>query len=178
MNAVAGTFLSTAVMPEGNSLEQEFERHLTECPALAFRVALGVLRNHAEAEDVAQEALLRAYRNFHRLRDHSRFRSWLARTTWNLALDRLRAARRRARREESASEQIALHRADADASREFQRKLEKALDDLPEKLRIVIILAAIEGHDTREMAALLEIPEGTVKSRLYHARKRLAETLQ
>jgi RNA polymerase sigma-70 factor (ECF subfamily) len=52
------------------------------------------------------------------------------------------------------------------------------VDKLPEKLRMVIVLAAIEGYNTREVASLLEIPEGTVKSRLFLARKQLAKSLQ
>ena len=54
----------------------------------------------------------------------------------------------------------------------------RAIDGLPEKLRVVIVLAAIEGHDIREVARLLDVPEGTVKSRLFLARKGLAESLR
>src|ERR1700743_1807433 len=61
------------------ALRREFEERLAECGPLAFRVARGVLRNAADAEDVAQEALLRAYRRFERLRDRTRFRAWLGR---------------------------------------------------------------------------------------------------
>ena len=68
MDALAASFPGNAVSQDA-SLEREFERRLADCPTLAYRVALGVLRNSAEAEDVAQEAMLRAYRNFHRLRD-------------------------------------------------------------------------------------------------------------
>ncbi|HTU35125.1 MAG TPA: sigma-70 family RNA polymerase sigma factor [Candidatus Acidoferrum sp.] len=162
------------------TLAQEFERRLADCPTLAYRVALGVLRNAAEAEDVAQDAMLRAYRNFHRLRDRDRFRAWLVRTAWRLALDRIRSAGRRERRERVVVEQSA---SDAGvegviATREFERKLAAALDELPEKLRMVIVLAAIEGYDTREVAKLVGIPEGTVKSRLHLARKRLAASLR
>jgi RNA polymerase sigma-70 factor, ECF subfamily len=178
MDAVAGSYPGTAVRLE-ESLEREFERQLADCPALAFHVALGVLRNRGDAEDVAQEALLRAYRNFPHLRDHSRFRGWLARTAWRLALDRVRTTGRRERREQAASAPHLLPQAvDVAASHEFQRRLEEALDDLPEKLRVVMILAAIEGYDTREVANLLELPEGTVKSRLHTARKKLAESLR
>ena len=161
------------------SLEQEFEQRLADCPTLAFRVALGVLRNAAEAEDVAQEAMLRAYRNFHRLRDRDRFRGWLVRTAWRLALDRIRSAGRRERREQASVEsdcQVTVE--NAAASREFERRVAGALDELPEKLRIVMLLAAIEGYNTREVANLVGIPEGTVKSRLFLARKQLAEKLE
>src|SRR6266513_2686078 len=65
--------------------KREFEERLSECGPLAYRVARGVLRNDADAEDVAQEALLRAYRQFDRLRDPNRFRSWLAHAPPNAA---------------------------------------------------------------------------------------------
>ena len=73
--------LSGSAVSRDASLEQEFEQRLRDCPRLAFRIALGVLHNEAEAEDVAQEAMLRAYRNFHRLRGRERFRGWLARSS-------------------------------------------------------------------------------------------------
>jgi RNA polymerase sigma factor (sigma-70 family) len=76
-----------------------FESLLVECGPLAFRVARGVLRNTADAEDVAQEALLRAYRRFRHLRERDRFRAWLVRIAFRLALDRVRTARRREMRE-------------------------------------------------------------------------------
>jgi RNA polymerase sigma-70 factor, ECF subfamily len=106
------------------------------------------------------------------------------RTAWRLALDRIRARGRRQRYEDAAAsfaietESRAATAEDVAASREFEAKVNAALDALPEKLRLVILLAAIEGHDTREVAALLGIPEGTVKSRLFLARKQMAEKLQ
>lgn len=194
MNALAPNLAGTAVtadesyLPAGDAasrtdeatLAQEFERRLADCPALAYRVALGVLRNTAEAEDVAQEAMLRAYRNFHRLRDRERFRAWLVRTAWRLALDRIRSVGRRERRERAVIEESGGEAGveGVIATREFQRKLAVALDELPEKLRMVIVLAALEGYDTREVAKLVGVPEGTVKSRLHLARKRLAESLR
>jgi len=183
MDAFAESFAGTSVSPDA-SLAREFEERLADCPALAFRVALGVLRNRAEAEDVAQDALVRAYHNFHRLRDREKFRSWLVRMAWRLALDRIRARGRRQRYEDAAAsfavaaEAAAANAEDIAASREFENKVNIALDALPDKLRLVMVLAAIEGYDTREVAVLLEIPEGTVKSRLFLARKQMAEKLQ
>ena len=63
-------------------------------------------------------------------------------------------------------------------ARDRARHLWRAIDALPEKLRAAIVLSAIEGHDVREVARLLEVPEGTVKSRLFLARKSLAESLR
>ena len=81
------------------ALRGEFEERLAECGPLAFRVARGVLRNTADAEDVAQDAILRAYRRFDKLRDRSRFRAWLVRITFRLALDRVKSSNRRQHRE-------------------------------------------------------------------------------
>src|SRR5262245_14803671 len=76
-------------------LERDFESRLADSSKLAFRVAFSVLRQREDAEDVAQEAFAKAFRSFNQLRDRTRFRAWLVRMTWRLALDRQRANRRR-----------------------------------------------------------------------------------
>jgi RNA polymerase sigma-70 factor (ECF subfamily) len=147
---------------------------------LVFRVAYGVLRQRQDAEDVAQEAFARAFRRFSTLRDRDRFRAWLVRMTWRIAIDYRRGSRRRLAREDAAATgSIENHTAECDVlTRERSSRLWAAIDALPEKLRVVIVLAAIEGHTVRDVAALLTIPEGTVKSRLFDARKRLQEQLK
>jgi RNA polymerase sigma-70 factor, ECF subfamily len=160
-------------------LRREFEERLAECGPLAFRVARGVLRNAPDAEDVAQEALLRAYRRFERLRDRSRFRAWLVRITFRLALDRARSAGRREMREtEWARQRPADTTEDLAASSEFQVHLNRAVDELSPKLRLVLLLAAMEEHPLDDVAQMLGLPVGTVKSRLFKAKKQLAEKLQ
>ena len=162
--------------------QREFEERLAECGPLAFRVARGVLHNTADAEDVAQEALLRAYKSFNRLRDHSRFRGWLVRISFRLALDRVRSARRRERRDALWSQPARLpppaSAEDVAASNQFQGHLERALEELPEKLRLVLLLSAMEGYTIEEIASMVGIPLGTVKSRIFIARKKLAEKLR
>src|SRR5713101_7259322 len=74
-----------------HELDREFEARLVESSTLAFRVAFSVLRHREDAEDVAQEAFAKAYRKFAQLRDRKRFRAWLVRMTWRLALDRRRS---------------------------------------------------------------------------------------
>ena len=161
---------------------REFEERLAECGPLAYRVARGVLRNTADAEDVAQEALLRAYRSFDSLRDRSRFRGWLVRIAFRIALDRLRSAKRREQRDTlwsqpahlpapATAEEIAV-------SNQFQGHLGRALEELPEKLRLALLLSAMEGHTIEEIASMLGVPVGTVKSRICIARKKLAEKLR
>jgi RNA polymerase sigma-70 factor (ECF subfamily) len=161
---------------------REFEERLAECGPLAYRVARGVLRNDADAEDVAQEALLRAYRKFDRLRDAQRFRGWLVRIVFRLALDRARSTKRRELRETEwarpARHPAPLTAEELVASSEFQARFDGAMDALPEKLRLVLMLAAMQGHTLEEVAAMLSLPVGTVKSRLFAGRKKLAEKLQ
>ena len=161
------------------AVRREFEERLADSAALAFRVSRGVLRNDADAEDVAQEALLKAFRSFARLRDRNRFRAWLVRISFRLALDRLRSAKRRGVREaEWMRERERSQPASQQGSHEFQEHLERAMDELPEKMRLVLLLSAMDGHSLEEVAALLAIPVGTVKSRLFFARKQLAEKLR
>ena len=168
-------------------LAAEFESRLVESSTLAVRVAYSVLRNREDAEDVAQEAFAKAYRSFSQLRDRDRFRAWLVRMTWRMALDRQRSNRRRATREEIADSWLPASagrsqqegtdlQVDLEA-RERAAHLWRAIDSLSEKLRVVIVLAGIQGHDIREVATLLELPEGTVKSRLFAARQQLKEAL-
>lgn len=169
--------LAGSLVSADDDLGREFEARLADSSTLAFRVAWSVLRQREDAEDVSQEAFARAYRRFRQLRDRGKFRAWLVRMTWRLALDRQRADRRRATRELAAESEPEPTAADAVAARERAELLWTAIAALPEKLRLTIVLAGIEGHDVREVAALLRVPEGTVKSRLFLARKRLREEL-
>jgi RNA polymerase sigma-70 factor (ECF subfamily) len=169
-------------------LEREFEARLVESSTLAFRVAFSVLRHREDAEDVAQEAFAKAYRSFHQLRDREKFRAWLVRMTWRMALDRQRSNRRRLAREDRHMLDAGLSDAQVQVNVEadLQVRLEgaeraehlwRAIDGLSEKLRVVTVLAAIQGHDVKEVARLLELPEGTVKSRLFDAREKLKDAL-
>ena len=154
--------------------EQEVEKRLLESSRLAFRVAYSVLRHRQDAEDVAQDVLVRAHRRFATLRDPTRYRAWIVRMTWRLAMDHRRGDARR-RQRELAHTQLAPTEESQLASRD--RALWTAIDALPEKLRLVIVLASVEGHDVDEVARLVGAPPGTVKSRLFTARKRLKELL-
>jgi len=163
---------------DARDIDREFETRLEDSSTLAFRVAFSVLRHHQDAEDVAQEAFARAYRGFSQLRNRDAFRAWLVRMTWRLALDHRRGDKRRVRREQvpadapvtASGEQLAI---EADRA----RRLWDAIDRLPDVLRLTIVLASIQGHSIREVAALTGAPEGTVKSRMFDARKLLKEML-
>src|SRR5512138_3035051 len=96
--------LSEGLLIGEQALDREFEARLVESSTLAFRVAYSVVRHRQDAEDVAQEAFARAYRSFHQLRDRDRFRAWLVRMTWRLALDYQRGRRRRQARESAVDD--------------------------------------------------------------------------
>jgi RNA polymerase sigma-70 factor, ECF subfamily len=183
----AADSLTGGLVSVDEELDREFEARLVESSTLAFRVAYGVLHHRQDAEDVAQEAFVKAYRNFRQLRDRDRFRAWLVRLTWRLAIDRQRGERRREARERLGTPKPAEDRAgdggspsaDVDLlANERAAQLWRAIDALPEKLRVVVVLAGIQEHDLREVARLLDLPEGTVKSRLFLARQQLKERLQ
>lgn len=176
MHELADT-LAASLVTAGDDLTREFEARLADSSTLAFRVAWSVLRQRQDAEDVAQEAFARAYGRFHQLRDRERFRGWLVRMTWRLAIDFRRAERRRAAREDSAARLLpdAEHGESLALERDRSVRLWQAIDTLSDKLRLVVVLCAIEGHTVSDVASLLDLPEGTVKSRLFDARKLLRE---
>lgn len=173
---------SAVSLASDRARDRELESLLIESAPLAFRVAYGVLRQRQDAQDVAQEALFKAFRSWRNLRDRDRFRAWIVRMTWRMAIDRQRSDRRRAVREAEHVREAAhvngTQMPPAIDSNEQAAALWVAIDALPEKLRMTIVLAGIEGYDTREVARLLDVPEGTVKSRLFLARRRLKEMLR
>ena len=179
MNELAGRLPGHLLSVE-TADEREFEARLADSAALAVRIAYGVLRNKPDAEDVAQEAFARAYRRFSALRDRERFRAWLVRMTFRIALDHRRSQRRRTMREDAVvaiTPQAGDFEADA-LAKERSERLWRAIDELPDRLRVVIVLAAIEGHGLKDVAALLGVAEGTIKSRMFEARQKLHEKLR
>jgi RNA polymerase sigma-70 factor (ECF subfamily) len=156
-----------------------------------WRLAYNILRDREEAWDVAQEAFIRAYQALPTFRGQSAFYTWLYRIVMNVAADRARArgARGRAFGTERVPEEDwervlpdqgrAEESPDAVAARhEQQQKITRALDALPEHHRRIVVLSDLQGLSYREIAETLEIPMGTVMSRLHNARKRLREALK
>jgi RNA polymerase sigma-70 factor (ECF subfamily) len=183
MRAAAGRLALPFARDETRTgpIDAEFDARLADSATLAYRVAYGVVRNALDAEDITQEAFARAYRRFDQLRDRDRFRSWLVRVTWRIAVDHCRSTRRRQVREHAAvTIEAPRSSPDQEASllaEERRARLWEAIDSLPEKLRVTLVLSAIDGHGVRDVAALLGVAEGTVKWRLFEARRRLQEHL-
>jgi RNA polymerase sigma-70 factor (ECF subfamily) len=156
-----------------------------------WRLAYNTLRDREEAWDVAQEAFIRAYQALPSFRGQSAFYTWLYRIVMNVAADRARSrgAQGRAfgteRIPEEDWERVLSdqnpgdERPDAAAARHEERqKIVQSLDTLPEHHRKIIMLSDLEGLSYREIADTLEIPMGTVMSRLHNARKRLRNALK
>jgi RNA polymerase sigma-70 factor (ECF subfamily) len=155
-----------------------------------WRLAYSTLRDREEAWDVAQEAFIRAYQALPSFRGQSAFYTWLYRIVMNVAADRARSrgAQGRAFGTERVPEEDwervlpdqnpGDEAPDAAALRREQRgKIMRALDTLSEDHRKIIMLSDLEGLSYREIAETLEIPMGTVMSRLHNARKRLRDAL-
>ena len=157
----------------------DFERLMRENQRVVYQIAFGVLGNAVDAEDVTQDAFVRAFEKLTSLREPEHFRAWIFQITRRLALNRRRSDARTRRREELASAHEALAPgADARAeTREFEARVQRDIERLPEKLREVLLLCAIEGLESRAVGKLLQIPEGTVRSRLHLARKQLLRML-
>ncbi len=150
-------------------------RHLGRVVSLAF----SLLRNTGDAEDLAQEAFVKAYQNIGRFRAGEPFGPWVCRIATNAALDLLKH-RRKFRHEELADSAPAPRRDGAELpamSREIAGRIDLALEALPEMQRIVARLHLIEELEHAEIAAMCGLSEGTVRSHLSLARKKLKETL-
>lgn len=150
--------------------------------AVALRVAYLVVRDHAEAEDVTQEALVKAYRALERFREDAPFRPWLLRIVRNEALNRVRGAGRR----RHLTRRIAADSVSGDAAPspeteviggEERRRVLEAVDSLPERYRRVISARFLIGLSEAETAVMLGLPAGTVKSRTSRGLGRLREIL-
>jgi RNA polymerase sigma-70 factor (ECF subfamily) len=130
------------------------------------RLAAHVLRRDSEAEDVAQEAFLRAFRGLSRFHGDRSFRTWLFRITVRLCLDR---RRRLSWQREVSAEEIPEQSAPA-AAADTRLLVSALLDQLTPPLRATLVLREIEGLEYEEIAQMLEVPVGTVRSRLHTAR--------
>lgn len=166
-----------------------FEALMRRHNQLVFRTARSILASDAEAEDAVQDAWLNAWRGLHGFRAESRFSTWIVRIVRNKALGRLRRA---------AADVVPLEAAmispdrdtrdaltdrpdrtpEAELARtEARRLMEARIDRLPAVFRTVFMLRAVEDMSVEEVAAALDIPEATVRSRFFRARSILRESL-
>jgi RNA polymerase sigma-70 factor, ECF subfamily len=142
-----------------------------------YRLSMAILGNETDARDAAQEAFVAAWRQLPRLREVERFDAWLQRITINAARQAIRSARRRRIREIPSSSVVALPGRAGDTTPDDVAVLDAALAVLPVDQRAILVLHHLEGRPLAEIAEVLAIPLGTAKSRLFAARRALAEAI-
>ena len=156
-----------------------------------FGLALRLTRNERDAEDLVQEALLRAYRFWDKFEQGTNCKAWLYRITTNTFINRYHKDRRKhelaamARQQDPATDDLISGEARRIArdpegmlsARLFSQALQGALDDIPADFRLAVILADVEEMSYKEIADIMGCPVGTVMSRLYRGRKLLQKSL-
>jgi RNA polymerase sigma-70 factor (ECF subfamily) len=145
-----------------------------------YATALHLTGNHGDADDVAQEAFIRAYKGLPRFDGRADFFTWLYRIVVNTALNQLRSRKRSPSAPEDAPERADHGTPDPRASAESREALARcltALSELSPTLRITLVLAAVEEMPYAQIARVLEVPEGTVAWRVNQARKLLRQKL-
>ena len=159
----------------------------------AFAVAMGVVKNEDDALDAVQNAFVKVHKNIHKFQGSSSFYTWLYRIVMNVSIDHIRRTSRRKsldfdervlheESEVAGDGALMPHVTDANPGKaalrsELGRAIQAALGELPEHHRAVIVLREIEGMSYEERAEALEVPKGTVMSRLFHARKKMQAAL-
>lgn len=156
---------------DGRAIRTLYDRYAPRVFAVVRRIAA----DDELAQDYAQEAWIRAIRALPSFRGDARFSTWLHRIAVNSALQAIRKADTRKKREGPVPEQVPVAPRRSDAL--LQRRLERALDDLPEGMRQVLILHDVEGYTHEEIGDVLGVTSGTSKSQLFKARAKMREML-
>src|SRR5688500_14179677 len=167
------------------------DQAMAHMPSL-YSAAMRMTRNRADAEDLVQETYLKAYRGFGGFTEGTNLKAWLYRILTNTFINRYRSQKRRPEETDLGEvEDFYLYRRlggleEARASRSAEDELldlftdtevKEALESLPEQFRIAVLLADVEGFSYKEIAEILDIPIGTVMSRLHRGRKALQKRL-
>lgn len=149
-----------------------FESLVRESKDTMYRVSMSMLRNEHNAQDCISEAILKAYENIHKLRKEEFFRTWLIR----ILINECNKSLKKLKREQSFDDRLPVL-----TSRDnpyLSVEIGEAINNLPEKIRLVLIMFYVEEYSVKEIKQALNIPEGTVKSRLAKGRELLKEHLK
>ena len=168
-------------IPIARAAEDELESLVREQARFVYRVCYSVLRHHHDAEDAAQETFVRVWRQRRKLADIRELRGWLARIAWRVSLDR-RRTKPEMSLEDTAQAVTAMRAAGANAEQlaaenQMTALLERLIASLPRELREPLVLSTIEQMTAADIAAALEIPEASVRTRVFRARQLLRDKL-
>ena len=161
---------------------QAFAKLATKYQERLFNSLTYVLQDRAEAEDVVQEALTQAYLKLSSFRHEGAFYTWLYRIAWNIACTRRRRRRREVSLEQlcevSGTELAEAPRIAPEDREDSVYRVRKALADVSERFRTVLVLRHLEGHSYDTIAKMLDLPVGTVRSRIHRGRTELRSKLE
>ena len=160
----------------------------------AYAVAIGVVKNPDDAQDVVQDAFVRVHKHIQKFEGSSSFYTWLYRIVMNLSIDHVRRATKRKHLDYDDQINRGADKIEGDGTiaptltdanprkmalrRELSDTIHAALQELPEHHRAVIVLREVEGLSYEEIADVLDVPKGTIMSRLFHARKKMQASLE
>ncbi len=164
--------------------KDQFERLAGESERQVYAVCYHMMSSREDAQDCAQETMLRAFKAFGSFRRDASFSTWITRIAMNVCTDALRK-RRPVTSLDAMRDDTNFDLPDAGPTayaqleqKERVRLLREGLDELPEEMRQIIVLRDMRGMSYEEIAAVLEVPLGTVKSRVNRAREKLSGILQ
>lgn len=162
--------------------EQALAALVDQYATTLYRVAFSVLRNQSDAEDAVQEAFLRVLRHRETLGEIRDHRVWLIRIVWNIVLDRKRRAKTRPETDDVSElarvlPASGLNAEDRAAAAQHHAHVLACIERLPAREREVMMLSAFEELSSVEIAAVLDVTESSIRSRLFRARNLLAELL-
>ena len=171
-----------------NGNQTAFEQLVIANQTKVYNLALRMVGNEQDAYDMSQEAFIKAYHALQNFRGDSRFSVWMYRLTTNVCLDFLRAESRKSHGSltyitgEDGEKELEIYddRFSPETlaeKKELREAVNRGLSRLPENYRAILLLREIEGLSYEEIAGVLSLEEGTVKSRIFRARKRLCAIL-
>ena len=143
-----------------------------ECSQGMLRVALRMLGNQQDAEDALQTAFLKAYRNIHSFRFQSAFSTWFYQILTRVCFDMIRSRKKQKTEELDPSHKTENPRPD------LKMHLEEAIGRLPDRMRLCFVLFAVEEFKQEEIAGIMNLSLGGVKSTIYHAKVKLRRMLK
>lgn len=158
-----------------------------------YAVALGMVKDKEEALDISQEAFVKVYKYLDHFKGDSSFYTWLYRITVNICIDALRKKQALRGEQVELDEAVKMDLAEANIGalgsrlgtnpqksalrKELAEKIQQALETVPEKHRAILLLREVEGMSYEDLSRTLQIPKGTVMSRLFHARTKVQKIL-
>ncbi|MCG3120024.1 MAG: ECF RNA polymerase sigma factor SigW [bacterium] len=174
----SATSIASVVCRAQNGDRAAFEQIYRENVGRVHAICLRLLANSARAQELTQDVFVRVWEMIGSFRGESAFSSWLYRLAVNVVLVDLRAKKRRTARVLTTDDLSFYDKASTPANPGNTVDLERAIAALPEQARTVFVLHDIEGYQHNEIAAFMEVAEGTSKAQLHRARKLLREALE